>query len=105
MGASSIGSFSEFKNYWKTTLESENWTKMLTCSFPEETDSFLACKYTECLWSETMKDLNAQDIGYTLFCHPDFAMVRAMNPNLYLERTKTLMQCNDFCDHKYQWEV
>jgi uncharacterized protein involved in tellurium resistance len=55
--------------------------------------------------AEIMKYMDTQDIGYTLFCHPDFAMARAMNQNFDLERIKTLMQGDDFCDHKYKWEV
>ena len=103
MVTSSIVSFSEFKNHWKNTLESENWAKTVTCSFLKETDRLLACKYTECLWAETMKDMDAQDIGYTLFCYPDFAMAKTMNPKLNLKRTMTLMQGDEFCDHVYEW--
>lgn len=101
---STFDDFSSFKQYWKSTLESENWEKILTCSFPEESDARLECNYSECLWAETMKDMNSEDIGYILFCHGDFAMTKAMSPNLRLERTKTLMQGDNFCDHIYYWD-
>ena len=98
-----IEDFAGFKEFWKTTLESENWKKILSCSFRSDTDSRLECEYTECLYSQTMKDMNAQDLGYILFCHPDFAMAETINSSLKLERTKTLMQGDDYCDHVYSW--
>ncbi len=104
MAPSDITNFSEFKDYWKSTLASENWSKILTCSFPMETETELGCKYTECLWAKTMKDLDATDLGHVMFCHPDFTMAKAMNPKLTLERTKTLMEGHDFCNHTYSWE-
>ena len=98
-----IDSFSEFKDYWKTTLESENWKKVLTCSFPKETETELKCEYSECLFAKTMKDMDAQDLGYIIFCHPDFAIAESMHPSLKLERTKTIMQGDTCCDHEYSW--
>jgi hypothetical protein len=104
MAQSGIDNFTAFKDYWKQTLESENWKKILTCVFVRESDSVLECKYTECLWAKTMKDMNAEDLGYIMFCHPDFAMAKAMHPQLKLERTRTLMQGDELCDHMYSWE-
>ncbi|MFW9802434.1 MAG: L-2-amino-thiazoline-4-carboxylic acid hydrolase [Candidatus Thorarchaeota archaeon] len=104
MAPDSIADFQKFKNYWKTTLESENWSKILTCEFLEESNKKLACKYYECLWAETMKDMNTEDIGYILFCHPDFEMVKAIHPNLRLERSRTLMEGDEFCDHTFYWD-
>ncbi|MFW9851105.1 MAG: L-2-amino-thiazoline-4-carboxylic acid hydrolase [Candidatus Thorarchaeota archaeon] len=100
----SITDFQGFKDYWKSTLESENWSKVLTCTFPEDSEKRFACKYTECLWAETMKDMNTEDIGYILLCHPDFEMVKAIHPNLRLERSKTLMEGHDYCDHEFSWD-
>ena len=104
MSPSGIESFEEFKDYWKKTLASDNWEKILTCEFEKESDSVLACKYTECLWAKTMKDMNAEDLGYILFCYPDFAMATAMHPHLMLERSRTLMQGDALCDHTYSWK-
>ena len=98
-----IESFEGFQEFWKTTLSSENWNKILTCSFPKETGTRLECAYTECLYAQTMKEMNAQDLGYILFCHPDFVIAEAINPRLKLERTKTLMQGDEYCDHAYSW--
>lgn len=100
----SIRDFEGFKRYWKSTLESENWSSILTCAFPEESETKLVCRYSECLWAKTMKDLDAEDIGYTLFCHPDFAMAKAIHPKLRLERSQTLMERHGFCDHTYYWD-
>ena len=103
MAPKGIEDFDAFKDYWKTTLASENWNKILTCSFPEETSDRLLCEYSECLYASTMKDLNAEDLGYIICCHPDFIMAEVTNPNLRLKRTKTLMQGDNCCDHEYIW--
>ncbi len=99
-----ISDFAGFKEYWKSTLESENWSNILTCSFTEESEKKLACRYSECLWAKTLKDLDAEDIGYILFCHPDFAMAKAIHPNLRLERSRTIMQDHGFCNHTFFWD-
>ena len=100
-----ISTFEDFKTQWKEATESEYWTHVVTVSFPEDSDQKLECKYTECLWAKTMKDLKAEDIGYLICCHPDFAITKATHPKLRFERTKTLMQGDDCCNHTFFWEL
>ena len=57
-----------------------------------------------CLWADTWREWGAEDIGYVYECKPDFAAIKALHPNLRLERTKTLMQGDDCCDFKFIWE-
>jgi hypothetical protein len=75
-----------------------------TYAIVEDTDKAIENRVTECLFAKTLRDADAADIGYAYFCYGDFAMARAYNPKLRLIRTKTLMQGDDCCNHRYVWE-
>jgi hypothetical protein len=78
--------------------------QVLTVSTVEVTDRAIESKVTECLWAKTFRKANASDIGYARICYPDFASARAYSPKLKLIRTKTLMQGDDCCNHRWVWE-
>ncbi|MFX0107201.1 MAG: L-2-amino-thiazoline-4-carboxylic acid hydrolase [Candidatus Hodarchaeota archaeon] len=99
-----VTDFEHFKKLWKATTTNDYFSHVITVEFPEESDSQLACKYTECLYAKILKELEAEEFGYIMLCHPDFSMAEGMHPNLGLERTKTLMQGHDCCDHRYLWK-
>jgi hypothetical protein len=99
-----ISTFEDFKTQWIEATESEYWTHVVTVTFPENSDQKLECRYTECLWAKTMKDLEAEDIGYFICCHPDYAIAKATHPKIRLERTKTLMQGDKYCNHTFFWD-
>ena len=61
-------------------------------------------KVTECLWAKTFREMGAADIGYALVCHTDFAEPQGFNPKITLVRSKTLMQGDDCCNHRFVWE-
>jgi hypothetical protein len=46
----------------------------------------------------------AAAIGYEIFCRPDYVMRQGFSPNIHLERTRTLMQGDDCCDHRWLWD-
>ncbi|MHA2152829.1 MAG: L-2-amino-thiazoline-4-carboxylic acid hydrolase [Candidatus Thorarchaeota archaeon] len=99
-----IVSFEEFKEYWKAASKDHYFANSVTIEFPHETESELQCKYTECLFAKTFRDLGAADLGKILVCDPDFTFAQTLSPHLYLERTKTLMEGHDCCDHRYYWK-
>jgi len=78
--------------------------KALTYEIVEESEGALELRITECLWAKTFREADASDIGYAAICYPDIAMASAYNPNIKFLRTKTLMQGNDCCNHKYVME-
>jgi hypothetical protein len=67
----------------------------------EDTPQALELRITRCLWAKTFRDENAADIGYASVCHPDFAVASAFSPKMKLIRTKTLMQGDDHCNHRW----
>ena len=97
-----IKNFEDFKVFIKA--DSPFWSHVLTFTYPEETPKKLVSHITECLWAKTFKEMNATELGYIMFCHPDFVMVQACHPKIKLKRTKTLMQGDSYCDFTYYWE-
>jgi hypothetical protein len=81
------------------------WKNVLSFEIIEDSETVLEVKIHECLWAKTFKESNAEDIGYSCICYPDFVAAQAFNPKMKLERTKTLMQGNDCCNHRWILEA
>jgi len=81
------------------------WKNAITAEIVEDTPTAFGVKVTECLWAKTFREVNAADIGYACICHPDFATATAFNPKMKMERTKTLMQGHDCCNHRWMIEA
>jgi hypothetical protein len=77
----------------------------LTFEIVEDSAKAFAVKIKECLWAKTFREADAADIGYAAICHGDFAMAKAFNPHIRMERTKTLMEGHDHCNHRWIWEA
>lgn len=103
VGELRVTNFEEFKDYWKTVSNGNYFSHVVTVDFPHETDTELQCRYTECLFAETFRKLGAEELGKIIGCDGDHVFIRTMNPRLRLERTKTLMEGHDECDHRFIW--
>ena len=99
-----ITNFEEFKAVYKEQISTEYMQNCLNFTIVEDTPNKLALKFTKCLWAKPFLEINASDIGYSICCHPDFAMAKAFHPNLKLMRTKSLMKGDEYCDSTYIWE-
>ena len=64
----------------------------------EDTDKRQAYRFTRCIWAEIFNELGARDIGFWM-CEGDEPMASAFNPAIGFQRTKTLMEGDDCCDH------
>jgi hypothetical protein len=80
------------------------WRHVLTYAIVEDTPQAFEVRVTECLWATTFRELGAAELGYVLICHPDFAYCQGFDPRIRLRRTKTLMQGECHCDHRWIWE-
>jgi len=69
----------------------------------KDTNKTFEVKITECLWAKIFKEIGMEKLGYALVCYPDYASCQGYNPKITLTRTKTLMQGNNYCNHKYTW--
>jgi hypothetical protein len=99
-----VENFEEFKDYWKTVSYGDYFSQVVTVDFPHESDKELQCKYTECLFAKTFRDLGAEELGKIIGCDADHIFVETMNPKIKLKRTKTLMEGHDECNHTFIWE-
>lgn len=77
------------------------YQKALTFQIVEDTPRAFEVKITECLWAKTYRDANAADLGYLLSCYGDYAAAKGFNSKMRMIRTKTLMQGDAFCNHRY----
>ncbi len=91
---------------WTRSLREQNrfWKHVLTTEIVEDTETALEVKITECLWAKTFREADAADIGYATICHPDYAYCLAFNPKIRMIRSKTLMQGDECCNHRWVWE-
>jgi len=77
---------------------------ILTVEIVEDTPQAVEVKVTECLWAKTFREMGAAEIGYSLICHRDYADCQGFNPKITMVRSKTLMQGDDCCNHRFVWE-
>ncbi len=89
------------------TLDPGNWlwTHVISLDVVEKTASALEVRVKRCLWAQTFREADAADFGYAVVCHPDFAAAPAFNPRMRMTRTKTLMQGDDHCNHRWVVEA
>ena len=78
---------------------------VLTFDIVEDTDRVLEIKVTECLWAKTFRENGASDIGYATLCHTDYAGCQAFNEKIRMTRSRTLMQGDDYCNHRWVCET
>lgn len=70
----------------------------------ESTPEKFSMNVTRCRYAEMYRELGLAELGFTLSCGRDFAMVEGYNPKIKLERTQTIMEGADHCDFRYALE-
>lgn len=80
--------------FWKHVIERE---------VIEDSNKAFELKITKCLWEKVYREAEAADLGYAIVCHTDFATAEASNQTLV--RTKTLMQGDDCCNHRWTYNT
>ena len=82
------------------------WTKddALELEVLEQTDSTFSFNVRRCRYAEMYRELGIQDLGKSLSCGRDFALVDGFNPRMKLVRTQTIMEGAAFCDFRYGME-
>jgi hypothetical protein len=66
-----------------------------------ETDEELFFDVTYCGYAEMYKKMGIRELGFFLSCYRDFPFLEGFNPEIELERTKTMMEGADCCDFRY----
>jgi predicted ArsR family transcriptional regulator len=57
---------------------------------------------TRCRYAELYRALGLEELGATLSCNRDAALIEGFNSNIELTRTQTIMQGASFCDFRYR---
>jgi hypothetical protein len=68
----------------------------------EQSDDRLSFNVVRCRYAEMYRSLGLQDLGGSLSCQRDFALIEGFNPGIVLRRTQTLMEGAPFCDFRFQ---
>lgn len=70
----------------------------LVWDIAEKSTTAFEIRISQCLWAKTFLAEEAAEIGYASVCYADYALT---NPTIKLIRTKTLMQGDDCCNHRW----
>ncbi len=57
---------------------------------------------TRCGYADMYERVGVKDLGTVLSCCRDFAFMDGFNPDIRLERTKTIMDGDDLCNFRYR---
>jgi L-2-amino-thiazoline-4-carboxylic acid hydrolase len=68
----------------------------------EQSPSRLSFNVTRCRYAEMYRALGMADLGSSLSCQRDFALVEGFNSEIELTRTQTIMGGASFCDFRFQ---
>ena len=70
----------------------------------EQSPQRLSFNVTRCRYAEMYRALGLADLGSSLSCQRDFALVEGFNPEVRLTRTQTIMEGAPFCDFRFRAE-
>jgi len=79
-----------------------NYAKALTHEVVEDSEKVFGLEVRECINHEVLRSIGLDgEIGHAIVCNMDYYWPPAFNPAFKMERTKTLMQGDDVCNHRY----
>ena len=90
-------SLTEFAKQW------EPWFRggALETDVLEQTEDVWAFNVTRCRYAELYTSLGMAELGATLSCNRDAALIEGYSQNIRLERSQTLMEGASCCDFRY----
>ncbi len=82
------------------------WTEggALEITIKEQSNERLSFDVTRCKYAEMYRSLGLADLGGSLSCQRDFALIEGFNPNIELTRTQTLMEGASHCDFRFAFK-
>ncbi|MFW2334491.1 L-2-amino-thiazoline-4-carboxylic acid hydrolase [Ilumatobacter sp.] len=67
----------------------------------ELADDSFAFDVTRCRYAEMYRSLGLEELGATMSCNRDGALIEGFNPNVEFARTQTIMGGADRCDFRF----
>lgn len=71
----------------------------------EASSERLSFNVTRCRYAEMYRELGMGDLGASLSCQRDFALIQGFNPEIILSRSQTIMEGAPFCDFRFRANV
>jgi hypothetical protein len=71
----------------------------------ERTPERLSFNVTRCKYAEMYRALGLADLGGSLSCLRDYALIEGFNPDVTLTRTRTIMEGASHCDFRFRAEA
>ena len=68
----------------------------------EQNEQRLAYNVTRCGYADMYRQLGLAELGKTLSCGRDFALIEGFNPEISLTRTQTILDGASYCDFRYE---
>ncbi len=97
LGDASLPAFAQALDTWKAG-------GALEIDLIESTTGRLSFNVTRCRYAEMYRALGLADLGGSLSCRRDFALIEGFNPGIALERSRTLMEGAPDCDFRFRAE-
>ena len=86
----SAASFVEF--FWVPITKSNFYKNCIKISTIEKDSDPCRVVMTDCMYAKAFRRAEAGDLGYATYCNADFAMARAFNPKLKLDRKEKFVR-------------
>jgi hypothetical protein len=95
LGATTMEAFAQSLDRW-----SEHGA--LEIEILEQSATQLSFNVTRCRYAEMYRALGLADLGGSLSCERDGALVKGFNPDIQLTRTQTIMEGAPCCDFRFR---
>jgi hypothetical protein len=95
MQGSTIDHFVKSLQFW-------SMDNALEIELLEQNEAALSFNVTRCRYAEMYRKLGIPELGATLSCARDFALIEGFNKDIELTRTQTIMTGAPFCDFRYR---
>lgn len=95
LGTSTLEAFAQGLDRWREGGALE--IQML-----EQSPGALDFDVTRCRYAEMYRALGMADLGASLSCQRDFALIQGFNPTIELTRTQTLMEGASHCNFRFR---
>ena len=85
-----------------STFRPPRYANLLTHEIVEDSAKAFEIRVTECVWAKVFRDAGlGGPVGQAAICNMDYAWPTAFNKDFKMERDKTLMQGDAYCNHRY----
>ncbi len=85
-----------------STFRPPRYANLLTHEIVEDSAKAFEIRVTECVWAKVFRDAGlGGPIGHAAVCNMDYFWPTAFNEKFKMERDKTLMQGDAYCNHRY----